>query len=238
MFAAQELKNSILQLAIRGKLVEQRPEEGTAEELYRQIQSEKAKLLKAGKIKKEKPLPEITEDEIPFEIPETWKWVRLNNVMDVRDGTHDTPKYVLKGIPLVTSKNLVDGRIDFESAKLISQEDANNINMRSAVNSGDILFAMIGTIGNPVLVHKTREFCIKNMALFKAICLDLLSMEYILLFLKNEQSSMRKQANGGVQVFVPLKFLRNYLLPLPPLEEQKRIVAKIKELLPLCDKLK
>ena len=75
----QELKNSILQLAIQGKLVEQRPEEGTAEELYRQIQAEKQALIKTGKIKKEKPLPEITEDEVPFEIPESWKWVRLSN---------------------------------------------------------------------------------------------------------------------------------------------------------------
>ena len=73
----QELKNSILQLAIRGKLVEQRSEEGTAEELYRQIQEEKRRLVKEGKTKKEKPLPEIAEDEVPFEIPVSWKWVRL-----------------------------------------------------------------------------------------------------------------------------------------------------------------
>ena len=70
----QELKSSILQLAIQGKLVEQRPEEGTGEELYRQIQKEKQELFKEGKIKKEKPLPEISEDEIPFDIPESWKW--------------------------------------------------------------------------------------------------------------------------------------------------------------------
>ena len=76
----QELKNSILQLAIQGKLVEQRPEEGTAEELYRQIQSEKQKLIKEGKIKKEKPLPEIAEEEKPFDIPESWKWVRIGSV--------------------------------------------------------------------------------------------------------------------------------------------------------------
>ena len=75
----QKLKNSILQRAIQGKLVEQRPEEGTAEELYQQIQSEKQALIKAGKIKKEKPLPEITEDEKPFDIPESWKWVRMGN---------------------------------------------------------------------------------------------------------------------------------------------------------------
>ena len=76
----QELKNSILQLAIQGKLVEQRAEEGTAEELYQQIQAEKKALIKAGKIKKEKPLPEITEDEVPFEIPESWKWVYVGDV--------------------------------------------------------------------------------------------------------------------------------------------------------------
>ena len=87
----QELKNSILQLAIQGKLVEQRPEEGTAEELYRQIQAEKQALIKSGKIKKEKPLPEISEDEVPFEIPESWKWVRLNSTISVLSGADLTP---------------------------------------------------------------------------------------------------------------------------------------------------
>lgn len=233
-----DMQKSILQTAIQGKLVPQLPEEGTGEELFQQIQTEKQTLIKAGKIKKEKPLPEITEDEIPFDIPESWKWVRFSDVLDVRDGTHDTPKYVTSGIPLVTSKNLVDGGIDFETTKLISIEDAQAINMRSAVDDGDILFAMIGTIGNPVLVKKDREFCIKNMALFKAINQELISMEYLLLFLQNEQHVMKKKASGGVQSFVSLKFLRNYLLPLPPAAEQKRIVAKLEEILPLCERLK
>lgn len=83
----QELKNSILQLAIQGKLVEQRPEEGTAQELYAQIQAEKQRLIKEGKLKKEKPLPEITEDEKPFEIPEGWMWVRVGDVLSkITDG--------------------------------------------------------------------------------------------------------------------------------------------------------
>lgn len=232
------MQKSILQMAIQGKLVPQLPEEGTGEELYQQIQAEKQELIKAGKIKKEKPLPEITEDEILFDIPESWKWVHFSDVLDVRDGTHDTPKYVTSGIPLVTSKNLVDGEIDFDTTKLISIEDAQAINMRSAVDDGDILFAMIGTIGNPVLVKKDREFCIKNMALFKAINQELISMEYLLLFLQNEQHVMKKKASGGVQSFVSLKFLRNYLLPLPPVAEQKRIVAKLEEILPLCERLK
>ena len=234
----EDMKKSILQQAIQGKLVEQRPEEGTAQELYEQIQAEKRRLIKEGKIKKEKPLPEITEDEKPFEIPESWMWVRFSEVVDVRDGTHDTPKYVSEGIPLVTSKNLVNGKIDFDTAKLISKEDATAINMRSEVNTGDILFAMIGTIGNPVLVEKGREFCIKNMALFKPIGNRLFDMKYFLLFLQKEQEQMKKSASGGVQAFVSLKFLRNYLLPLPPLTEQKRIVARLEELLPLCERLK
>ena len=233
-----DMQKSILQMAIQGKLVPQLPEEGTGEELFLQIQAEKQALIKAGTIKKEKPLPGITEDEIPFDIPESWKWVRFSDVLDVRDGTHDTPKYVTSGIPLVTSKNLVDGKIDFDTTKLISQEDAQAINLRSAVDDGDILFAMIGTIGNPVLIKKDREFCIKNMALFKAINKDLFDMEYLLLFLQNEQHVMKKKASGGVQSFVSLKFLRNYLLPLPPLAEQKRIVAKLEEILPMCERLK
>ena len=232
-----DMQKSILQMAIQGKLVEQRPEEGTGEDLYRQIQTEKQALIRSGKLKKDKSLPEITEDEIPFDIPESWKWVRVASVIDVRDGTHDTPKYVSDGIPLVTSKNLVDGTIDFKTTKNISLEDATAINLRSRVDDGDILFAMIGTIGNPVLVKKEREFSIKNMALFKPIEASLLDMQYVLLFLRKTQVDMKKIANASVQSFVSLTLLRNYLFPLPPFAEQKRIVAKLEELLPLCEKL-
>ena len=91
----QELKNSILQLAIQGRLVEQRPEEGTAEELYRQIQQEKAALVKAGKIKKEKPLPEITEEEVPFEIPEGWKWCYVGDIFQHNTGNRIPEEHCL-----------------------------------------------------------------------------------------------------------------------------------------------
>ena len=164
--------------------------------------------------------------------------MHLADVLDVRDGTHDTPKYVSKGIPLVTSKNLSNGAIDFQTAKLISNEDAEAINKRSYVDDNDILFAMIGSIGNPVLVKKDREFCIKNMALFKTYCLDMIDMSYVFMFLNKEQYDMKKKASGGVQAFVSLGFLREYNIPLPPLAEQKRIVTKLEELLPLCEKLK
>ena len=233
----EDMKKSILQMAMQGKLVEQRSEEETANELYEQIVAEKAQLIKDGKIKKEKPLPEITEDEIPFEIPSSWKWVRLSEVINVRDGTHDSPKYRETGIPLVTSKNISGGRLDFSNVKYISREDANKINERSNVDSGDILFAMIGSIGNPVIVKKDREFCVKNVALFKNYDKSKMCIEYVYWFLYREQYVMKKNASGGVQSFISLKVFRNYLFPLPPLEEQKRIVAKIEELLPYCDQL-
>lgn len=201
----EDMKKSILQYAIQGKLVEQRPEEGTAEELYRQIQTEKKRLIKEGKIKKEKPLPEIAEDEIPFDIPESWKWCRLSDVIDVRDGTHDSPKYVPVGIPLVTSKNLVNGVIDYGNVKYITQEDADKINVRSMVDDDDILFAMIGSIGNPVLVKKDREFCIKNMALFKRFANTDISMRYVYWFLFYAQYKLKKKHR--------VVFNRLYLFP-------------------------
>ena len=234
----EDMKKSILQYAIQGKLVEQRPEEGTGKELYRQIQTEKQRLIKEGKIKKEKPLPKITEDELPFDIPESWKWCRLSDVIDVRDGTHDSPKYVPVGIPLVTSKNLVNGVIDYGNVKYITQEDADKINVRSMVDDDDILFAMIGSIGNPVLVKKDREFCIKNMALFKRFANTDISMRYVYWFLFYAQYKLKKEASGGVQSFISLSRFREYLIPLPPVAEQNRIVAKLEEILPLCERLK
>ena len=234
----EDMKKSILQYAIQGKLVEQRPEEGTGEELYQQIQAEKQRLIQEKKIKKEKPLAEISEDEIPFDIPESWKWCRLSDIIDVRDGTHDSPKYVPEGIPLVTSKNLSNGMIDYGNVKYITQEDADTINTRSMVEDDDILFAMIGSIGNPVLVRKEREFCIKNMALFKKYANTDISMQYMYWFFFFIQYKLKKETSGGVQSFISLTRFREYLVPLPPFAEQKRIVAKIEELLPLCERLK
>lgn len=232
----EDMKKSLLQEAIKGNLVEQRVGEGTGDELFAIIQNEKNKLIKEGKIKKQKALPEITENEIPFDIPENWIWVRLNDCLDVRDGTHDTPKYIEKGYPLITSKNLKNGSIDFSNCKFISRSDHFKISERSRVDINDILFAMIGSIGNPAKVQVDNEFSIKNMAVFKPIIKEF-NMDYLFWFLYFSQENMKKISYGAVQSFVSLKFLREYLLPLPPLKEQKRIVKKLDELLPLCDQL-
>ena len=227
----EALKSKLVDAAIQGKLTEQLPEDGTAEELYQKIQEVKRSLVKEGKIKKEKPLPEASEDEIPFEIPSNWRWVRVSEVIDVRDGTHDSPKYHNEGIPLVTSKNISGGKLSFDDVKLISALDAQKINERSYVDDGDILFAMIGSIGNPVIVHKDRDFCIKNVALFKNFAPMHISMDYFYWFLMHEQYVLRKNAIGGLQPFVSLKVFRNHLMPLPPISEQIRIADRLYELM-------
>ena len=165
------------------------------------------------------------EDEIPFELPEGWAWCRLNSIVDVRDGTHDTPTYVDKGIPLITSKNLVEGGIDYSNVKYISEKDAISINERSGVNIGDILFAMIGTIGNPSMVTKDILISIKNVALFKFTFSKNLSNHFVMYFLDYAQEDMKNKPSGGLQPFVSLNFLRTYLVPVPPVEEQQRIVS-------------
>ena len=165
------------------------------------------------------------EDEIPFEVPEGWAWRRLNSIVDVRDGTHDTPAYVDKGIPLITSKNLIEGGIDYSNVKYISEKDAISINERSGVNVGDILFAMIGTIGNPSMVTEDILISIKNVALFKFSFSDKLSNYFIMYYLDYAQEDMKKRPSGGLQPFVSLNFLRTYLVPIPPIEEQHRIVS-------------
>lgn len=237
----EDMKKSLLQYAIQGKLVEQRPEEGTAEELFAQIQEEKQRLIRDKKIKKEKPLPEITEDEKPFNIPESWKWVRMSEVIDIRDGTHDTPNYLPTGYPLITGKDFYNGYFDLSKTQYISAEDYLLISQRSKVDPYDILFSMIGgNIGSMIRITPENyfEMSIKNVALFKQyIHKDILS-KYLFHYLKGQIGQMKATAKGGAQMFVSLKMLRSYLFPLPPIAEQKRIVEKLEQLLPLCERLK
>ncbi len=236
-YGIKKLHELILELAVRGKLVPQDPNDEPASVLLEKITEEKELLIKEGKIRKQKSLPEITEDEKIFSLPEKWQWTRLLNYYDVRDGTHDSPKTQLSGYPLVTSKNLYTGKLDLSDVKYISKEDYLKINERSKVDKGDILFAMIGSIGNPVIVNIDDEFSIKNVALFKYYNSELVVPRYLQIFLKLASIDMRKKATGGVQAFVSLGKLRSYVMPIPPLAEQHRIVAKVDELMALCDKL-
>lgn len=234
-FDAQALREKILDLAMRGKLVKQDPNDEPASVLLETIKAEKAELVKEGKIKKSKPLPEITDDEKPFDIPDSWEWVRLGDVLDVRDGTHDTPQYTSEGVPLVTAKNLHNGKINFANIKYISEDDAAKINERSQVNQDDVLFAMIGTIGNPVLVKTKKKFAIKNVALLKRV--TSIDMDYVCKYILEAKHLLMKNASGGNQKFLSLTKINKLPFPLPPLEEQSRIAAKIVQLLALLRKV-
>ena len=168
----------------------------------------------------------IEAARIKIKLSDNWKWARCGEVIDVRDGTHDTPKYVTSGYPLITSKNLKTEGIDFSNVSYISKEDHYEISKRSRVDRGDILFAMIGTIGNPVIVDVDSEFSIKNVALFKfsKSPIDAKYFKYLL-----ETPIITEQLNseqrGGTQKFVSLNVLRNIVIPYPPIEEQHRIAA-------------
>ena len=173
------------------------------------------------------------DDEIPFEIPVTWEWVRLNSYSDVRDGTHDTPQYVVSGYPLITSKDFIGGIFDFSKTKYIDEQTFIEINKRSNVQIGDILFSMIGgNIGSMILITKENYFdmAIKNVALFKQYIYNDILIKYLYFYLQSQVVSIKNTASGGAQSFVPLNMLRNYLMPIPPLNEQKRIIEKFKSL--------
>jgi type I restriction enzyme S subunit len=235
------LKQTILQLAVMGKLVPQDPNDEPASELLKKIAAEKAQLIKDGKIKKSKPLPPITDVEKPFNLPSGWEWVRLGDAIDVRDGTHDSPKDAISGItyPLVTSKNFSNGDIDFEGARRISEKDHQLIIQRSKVDKYDILFSMIGgNIGNQVMVKCDTEFSIKNVALFKYFDKALTSPFFFKIYTENLANSLQNEALGGAQPFVSLGKLRSLVLALPPKQEQTRIVAKVNQLMTLCDQIK
>jgi type I restriction enzyme, S subunit len=235
-----QLKQTILQLAVMGKLVPQDPNDEPASVLLDRIAEEKAQLVKDGKIKRQKALPPIADDEKPFELPNGWEWCRFSEAIDVRDGTHDSPKDA-EGedtFPLVTSKNFVNGDIDFENARRISAQDHFEIVKRSDVSKYDILFSMIGgNIGNQVMVKYDRQFSIKNVALFKYYDKELTSPDFVFLFTQNLANTLQDSASGGAQPFVSLGVLRNLLFPIPPVEEQKRIVAKIAVLIEICEQL-
>lgn len=235
----QELKNSILQLAIQGKLVEQRPEEGTAEELFQKIQEEKQRLIAEKKIKKEKPLPEITEDEKPFDIPESWKWVRLKDIcIKIVDGDHNPPAGVnyTTDFIMISAKNInYDNLVNLDQVRYITKDIFDTVNQRTNVNKGDILLTIVGTLGRSCVYNADYNICFQR----SVSVLQTLIYNYYLKYTFDApfiQQFMMKSATGTAQKGFYLKQLEKILIPIPPLAEQKRIVAKIEELLPCIDR--
>ncbi|MGB2552223.1 restriction endonuclease subunit S [Campylobacter sp. MOP51] len=149
-------------------------------------------------------------------LPQGWEIVRLGEVCDVRDGTHDSPKYTDFGIPLVTSKNIVNGNLDLTEISYITQSDADKINERSKVDINDILMSMIGTIGSAILVNKTPNFCIKNVALFKPNH-SKISAVFLVQLIQSKifKNALNASLDGGIQKFISLLNLRNFKISIP-----------------------
>ncbi len=158
------------------------------------------------------------------QIPEEWEVLELGKVCDVRDGTHSSPKYHEEGVPLITSKNLVDTKLDFENVSLISEVDFQEIERRSKVDDGDILFGMIGTIGNPVIVRKDRDFAIKNVALIK-FTNSKMNNVFVLNFLKSAhtEKQFNQKKGGSTQKFIALGVIRQIMIIVPSVTEQRKI---------------
>ena len=233
----EDMKKSILQYAIQGNLVEQRPEEGTGEELYRQIQAEKQRLIAEKKIKKEKPLAEISEDEIPFDIPESWKWVKVGNVGSWSSGatpSRTNPAYYGGTIPWLKTGDLNDGFIK-EIPEFITDLALEKTSVR--LNPvGSVLMAMYGaTIGKLGILDISAT---TNQACCACIPYEGIHNKYLFYYLMSMRRSYIGMAEGGAQPNISKEKIVNSLIPIPPLAEQKRIVAKIEELLPLCERLK
>ena len=250
----EQIKKSILQYAIQGKLVPQDPNDEPASVLLEKIKAEKQKLIKAGKIKKDKVESYIYKrdnrhyekigdkevditDEIPFEIPDNWAWTRLGNLVQVlSDGTHKTPQYVANGVPFLSVQNISSGKFDFTKLKYITQEEHSKLIQRVKPTYNDILFCRIGTLGKAIKCTLDFEFSIfVSLGLIRLVNFSM--NDYMIILLNSPFGDRWIQENkvgGGTHTFkLNLVDIPHMLLPIPPLAEQDRIVAKVEKLLKL-----
>ena len=188
------------------------------------------------KVGKNKPV--CIADEVPFEIPESWEWVRLGTILHkLSDGTHSRPRYVASGIPFISVKDISGGKLDFSDCKYITAEEHRELYSRCNPEYGDILLTKVGTTGIPVLVDTTNEF-----SLFVSVALlkfnqEILSNEYLVCLINSPlvQKQAEKNTRGVGNKNWVMRDIANTLIVIPPLLEQKRIVSKLQEILPFVD---
>ena len=233
--AVRHTKSRVLDLAVRGKLTEQRPEEGSAEELLERIREEKQRLIAEGKLKKEKPLPEITEDEIPFDIPAGWKWVRLGEIGTWQAGcTPDTTRkdfYENGTIPWINSADLTDGYIDTITHYVTEKAFAEK---KMRLNkTGAVCVAMYGaTIGKTGILTVDAT---TNQAVCVCNLLSSMDSKYLFYFLQFHKPFFVMKGFGGAQPNISKEKIENTPFPLPLLAEQKRIAEKIEQIFGTLD---
>ena len=231
--AVEKMRELVLTLAVQGKLVHQNPYDEPAEVLFQRIDLEREQLVKTNQIRRHDLLGPLSDDEIPFSIPVGWKWRRLADLCFlITDGAHYTPTYVERGIAFLSVKDVSGGVIDFSSTRLISEEANKELCKRCRPERGDILLTKVGTTGIAVTVDDSREFSIfVSLALlkFSQSNLDRRYLKHLI-----NSPFVRKQSADNTQGIgnknLVLRLIRQFSIPVPPLSEQMRIVAKVDEL--------
>ncbi|MBI6180068.1 restriction endonuclease subunit S [Serratia proteamaculans] len=241
LYGIKKLRELILELAVRGKLVPQDSNDEPASELLKRIAAEKAELVKQGKIKKQKPLPEISEDEKPFALPKGWEWTALKNICLLENGDRsknypNKSTLVESGVPFVNAGHLVNGGIDENEMTFIKNEHFNSLRS-GKFHHGDILFCLRGSLGKSALVDNLSGAIASSLVIVRT--LPLVNNEYVNLYFNTPVSYryIKKYDNGTAQPNLAATDLERFLVPLASLSEQKRIIAKINELMSLCDQL-
>ncbi len=240
--AITRLRRFVLDLAMRGELVEQDPEDEPAAELLKRISAKKTQLVNAGAIKLRKVRSRARKNSLKFVPPGGWELTNLGAVaLKITDGTHKTPTYVDKGVPFVSVKDFSAGFLDLSDTRFIPQSEHKVLYKRCDPRRGDILLGRIGTLGKAVLVDTDEEF-----SLFVSVGLVRFDEEniyspYLRMVLNSplvEKEFDKIKVGGGTHTNkLNLGDLHTVALPLPPLAEQHRIVAKVDELVALCDQL-
>lgn len=234
---AQDLKNSILQLAVQGKLVPQNPSDEPASELLKQITQQKAQLVEKGVIKKEKPLPTISDEDIPFDIPENWLWIRLGDYcLDTFSGK--SPVYSKTPTPYEVIGQAANQQLglDYTQVKYTVSEFWNSMDPKFFLLENDVLLNTLGhgTLGRSGIVPVLHKKLLTDGHLFVFRLCSAIASKYFYYYLQYKRPEIEISANGSTnQTFLSLKRTNQWLIPVPPLAEQERIVAKIEELLPL-----
>jgi type I restriction enzyme, S subunit len=235
-----KLRELILTLAVHGKLVPQDPSDEPTSALLKKIRVEKDRLIAEGKIKRDKPLTRIGKDEMPFELPQGWDWVRTGDICAlITDGDHLPPPKADSGVPFLVIGDVRDGTINLgKASRFVPSSYFDNLDWGKRPRLGDVLYTTVGSFGIPVPVSASQDFCFqRHIALFRPAAAEL--QEFLTLILRSTLVFQQAEegATGIAQKTVPLSVLREVKLPIPPLAEQSRIVARVEELMRLCDAL-
>lgn len=243
-YSIEQLKQTVLQLAVMGKLVKQDPSDEPASELLKQIAEEKAKLVKEGKIKKSKPLPEITDDEKPFELPSGWAWTPLENISSlITKGS--SPKwqgvnYVNEGILFITSENVGSYSLILDNLKYV-EEKFNQIEPRSILEKNDFLMNIVGgSIGRTAIYDLDEVSNINQAVCLIRLFLEYLDKEFILHFFNSQicKYYMFDKQVDNARPNLSMGNIAKFIIPIPPMLEQKRIVGKVNQLFSIIDQLR